>query len=81
MPELNMSLSMNIGSAVAALKSGRKVAREGWNGKGMYLALQVPDKNSKMGLPYVYIKTVSGEFVPWNASQQDLLAEDWRILD
>jgi hypothetical protein len=30
---------MNFGDAIAALKSGKKVAREGWNGKGMYLWL------------------------------------------
>lgn len=30
---------MNIGQAVEAMKDGRRVAREGWNGKGMYLWL------------------------------------------
>ncbi len=30
---------MNFGEAIAALKEGKKVAREGWNGKGMYLWL------------------------------------------
>ena len=28
---------MNIGEAVAAMKDGKKVARIGWNGKGMFL--------------------------------------------
>lgn len=68
---------MNIGDAVAALKCGEKVARAGWNGKGMHLELQVPDEHSKMTLPYVYMKTVQGDLVPWLASQTDLLAEDW----
>lgn len=71
---------MNIGSAVAALKSGHSVAREGWNGKGMYLALQEPDEHSKMSLPYVYMKTVDDKLVPWLCSQTDLLAEDWVIV-
>lgn len=31
---------MNFGEAIQALKSGKKVAREGWNGKGMFLTLQ-----------------------------------------
>jgi hypothetical protein len=31
---------MNFGQAIEALKEGKKVAREGWNGKGMYLTLQ-----------------------------------------
>lgn len=31
---------MNIGEAVQAMKSGKRVTRPGWNGKGMYLAYQ-----------------------------------------
>lgn len=34
-----MSKLMNFGEAIAALKEGKKVARQGWNGKGMYLWL------------------------------------------
>lgn len=30
---------MNFGKAIEALKEGKKVARKGWNGKGMYLWL------------------------------------------
>ncbi len=51
--------------------------RQGWNGKGQYIALQVPDENSKMSLPYIYISTVMGDLVPWLASQTDILSEDW----
>lgn len=32
--------NMNFGEAVAALKNGKKVARAGWNGKGMFLWLK-----------------------------------------
>lgn len=67
----------DIGWAINQMKSGNKVSRAGWNGKDQYLHLQVPDENSKMGLPYVYIKTVQGDFVPWVCSQTDLLANDW----
>lgn len=76
-----MASGMTIGAAVELLKKGRRVAREGWNGKGMFLALQVPDAHSKMGLPYVYMKTVDGLFVPWVCSQTDLLAEDWIVVE
>ena len=31
---------MDIGEAVRALKAGRHVRRAGWNGKGMWLALE-----------------------------------------
>ena len=70
----------DFGSALEGLKEGVSVTRKGWNGPGQYLTLQVPDEHSKMSLPYIYIKTVQGELVPWLASQTDLLAEDWKIL-
>lgn len=68
-----------IGWAVKAMQNGAHVCRSGWNGKGMWLALQVPDANSKMGLPYVYMKTAQGPLVPWLCSQTDLLATDWEL--
>jgi hypothetical protein len=71
---------MDIGSAVAAMHAGQRVLRSGWNGKGMWLRLQVPDAHSKMTLPYVYIHTVQGDLVPWLCSQTDLLAADWEVL-
>lgn len=72
---------MLFGTAIEDLKSGKKVTREGWNGKNMWIALQVPDANSKMTLPYIYVKTVQGDRVPWLASQTDVLAEDWTIVN
>lgn len=54
-----------------------KFAREGWNGKGMYISLQIPDENSKMTRPYLYLKTAQGTIVPWCPSQTDLLMDDW----
>lgn len=71
---------MDIGDAISAMRGGLKVARSGWNGKGMWLALQVPDANSKMGLPYVYMRTAQGQLVPWICSQTDLLANDWEMV-
>lgn len=83
---------MNFGQAIEALKNGLKVARNGWNGKGLYLELQVPDENSKMTLPYIYIQYPTfpasetapnnhlNARVPWLASQTDVLAEDWLIV-
>ena len=37
---------MNFGKALEALKEGKKVARAGWNGKGIYIELQLPDQHS-----------------------------------
>ncbi len=72
---------MNFGKALDNLKSGDRIARQGWNGKGMWLALQKPDENSKMSLPYIYMKTACDNLVPWLASQTDILAEDWHAFD
>lgn len=81
---------MNFGQAIEALKQGKKVQRTGWNGKGLWLELQVPDAHSKMTLPYIYMAyptTPASDSapanhinarVPWLASQTDMLAEDWQ---
>lgn len=68
---------MNFGKAIELLKSGSKVSRKGWNGKGMWLHLQNPSTYSKMTLPYIYMKTANEDLVPWLASQSDILADDW----
>lgn len=70
----------DFGTAVSLLKQGYCVTREGWNGKGMYLALQTPDEYSKMRRPYIFMSPVGGEFVPWVASQSDILSEDWILF-
>lgn len=66
--------------ALNAMLAGHKVQRAGWNGKGMWVALQKPDQYSKMQRPYIYISTAQGELVPWVASHGDLLANDWRLF-
>lgn len=72
---------MSFSEALEVLKSGSFVSRSGWNGPDQYLGLQVPTDDSKMTLPYIYIKTVSGDLVPWLASQTDLLSNDWFIVE
>lgn len=67
--------------ALMCIKEGARIARKGWNGKGMWLQLQVPDAHSKMTLPYIYMKTADDNLVPWLASQTDVLAEDWVVLE
>ena len=72
---------MNFGQTIEKLKEGKKVARKGWNGKGMWIKIQVPTEKSKMTLPYIYMKTADDNLVPWLASQTDILAEDWKIVN
>lgn len=80
---------MNFGEAISNLKAGWKVRRKGWNGKGIFLELQVPDEHSKMTHPYIFIDSTGLQTenpvapknrVPWLASQTDMLSEDWEVL-
>jgi len=82
--------NMNFGLAIEALKKGLKVARKGWNGRGIFIELQTPDENSKMSSPYIFIDTTGLQtdnvdapksLVPWLASQTDMLADDWVIIE
>ena len=92
--------TFDFGTAVEALKQGARVAREGWNGKGMFLSLVKGrdtdyhvnsevfgtgnDGNSQDQLPVldaIYMKTADNKLVPWLASQTDVLAEDWQIVE
>lgn len=75
-----MDNSGDFGWALFLLRSGFSVYREGWNGPNQFLTLQMPEKNSKMTLPYIYITTVRGDRVPWHASQTDVLAKDWDVV-
>lgn len=70
----------DFGWALMQLKQGKRVCREGWNGRGMWLELQEPDTSSRMTLPYIFMKTVDDNLVPWLASQTDMLAEDWALV-
>ena len=81
---------MDFGQAIEMLKKGLKVARKGWNGNGIFIELQVPDAHSKMTQPYIFIDTLGLQTsnpnapkgrVPWLASQTDMLAEDWQIIN
>lgn len=74
---------MNFSEALNSLKTGEKITRRGWNGKGLYIEAQFPDENSKMGNPYLYIdaRALGGERNPWAPSQTDLFGEDWEVVE
>lgn len=82
--------------ALVVLKSGKKVARKGWNGKGMYVFLvdgskftvnRPPlDKMFEAGTeieyrPHIDMLAVDGTIGVWNPSMSDLLAEDWVVVE
>jgi hypothetical protein len=89
-------MSLNFGQALEALKLGKKVARNGWNGKGMFLFL-VSGSTFTVNRPpllgiypegavisyhaHIDMKTADDMVVPWLASQTDLLTDDWMILE
>ena len=85
----------NFSQALILLKGGSKVARAGWNGKGMFLFLVpgstfivnrppllgiYPEGTSIDYRPHIDMKTAQGDVVPWVASQSDLLCDDWEIV-
>ncbi|MGH6822812.1 MAG: DUF2829 domain-containing protein [Methylocella sp.] len=76
---------MTFGESIEALKVGDRVSRAGWSfgeglgGKKMWLRLQKPDASPDMTVPYIFMSTVSGDLVPWVASHDDMLAEDWFV--
>lgn len=72
--------TLTFGQAIEALHQGKKLTRNGWNGPGQFIQLQTPENDSKMTLPYIYIHTVTGDLVPWLASQTDALAIDWFVV-
>jgi hypothetical protein len=86
----------DFGWAIQELKKGNKVARKGWNGKGMFLFL-VPGSTFKVNRQpllgiypegteinyhaHIDMRTVDGQIVPWLASQTDMLDEDWELVE
>ena len=87
---------MSFGLAIEAAKMGKKIQRSGWNGKGMFVyhtpvgcyaarteaAKSIANEDGMVSYgAYLAIKTVSGEVIPWLASQTDMLSDDWRIVD
>lgn len=79
---------LTFGFAIELLKKGHKLARKGWNGKNQWL-YYIPASHWETtrglelldGRPWIGIKTVDDQFMPWVASQSDMLCEDWRICE
>lgn len=92
--EVFRSGGMTFGQALMVLKQGRKVAREGWNGKSMWIYLvpaayypaQTDAAKAHFGATapyraYLAMNTAQGDVVPWAASQSDVLENDWTIIE
>ena len=69
---------MTFGDALVALRKGKKLYRAGWDAKKMWISL-ISDWAliGKKVRPFIAVRITTGEFVPWAASQTDLLETDW----
>lgn len=109
-PHSPATTGLSFSAALAAVKEGRRVAREGWNGKGIFILLnkgalrpnslisggtdtptlcegisdklfEVHEGEGDTRLPNLNMRAATGSTVTgWLASQTDLLAEDWVVL-
>lgn len=84
---------MDFGEAIRNAKQGKKIRRAGWNGKNQHveLATDISYRNAEgeivncdhdaignMALAFV---GTSGVQMGWLASQSDMLADDWSIVE
>jgi hypothetical protein len=87
--------NLNFGQAIEAAKQGKKVARKGWNGSGMF-AYIVPANSylAQTGVAKTYwgeklvpyraywaLKTAQEDVATWSPSGSDSLSEDWCIIE
>lgn len=82
---------MDFGEAIKLLKKGKKLQREGWNGKKQYIELAtnisyinanretINADHEAIGNKAIAFVGTSGVQLGWLASQADMLAEDWRV--
>lgn len=83
---------LDFSDALRLIKEGKRVARSGWNGRGMFVFLVPGSKFQVNREPllsilgegtfvdyhgHVDMRTAGGQIVPWLCSQTDLLATDW----
>ena len=91
-----LSSGLTFGDALQALKAGKRVARAGWNGKGMFVyyvraaaylaqsaaAIEYFGENAYVPYaPYLALKGVDEKVSTWVPSINDVLAEDWVVLE
>ena len=90
---------VDFSEALKLVKQGKRIARNGWNGKGMFVVYQkgypngIPSNKQTAeawGLnegdlfkvePYLQIKMANGSHAMWVPSINDVLAEDWHVVE
>lgn len=91
-----VATAMSFGQAIEAAKQGMKIARAGWNGKGLFVFLVqgstftvnrppllgiYPEGTAITYRPHLDIKNADGSIATWAPSGSDALAEDWMVVD
>lgn len=83
---------MNFGEAIIAMRKGKKLQRNGWNGKEQYIELAknisyvnadgeiINCNHENIGNCAIAFVGTSGVQMGWLASQADMLADDWKIV-
>lgn len=77
---------MNFSDALNQLKDGKLIARNGWNGKGMWLIMIKGESYSEdiadvADEPYIAMFTAQKTLQRgWLASQADIFADDWKVV-
>ena len=95
---------MRFGEALGHARTGKRIARHGWNGKNMYVYMKFgrlialdkwetimpseapTEREEKRGYiivkPHLDMMSAQGErIIGWSASQTDMLAVDWYVVD
>lgn len=81
--------NLDFSDALMHIKKGKKLIREGWNGKHQYIVMiddvrydtfEIMDTDDVIVHPFIAIVVNDNEITPWFASQADLFAEDWCVV-
>lgn len=84
---------MTFGRAIEEVKIGKRIQREGWNGKNQYVELAmgisyvnaygdiINAEHDDIGNQALAFVGTSGVQLGWLASQADMLANDWRVVE
>ena len=84
---------MSFGKAIELLKEGKRLQREGWNGKNQYVVIAtnisyvnankeiINVNHEAIGNKAIAFVGTSGVQLGWLASQSDMLANDWKVVE
>ena len=68
------------------IKEGKKVSRQGWNNKRIWIILYNKGNNYYRGInlngfeDFIVMMTIEGKYIPWTPSHTDLLTDDWILI-